>query len=122
MSEPGNILERLLDAYNRHDADAVASFFTEDAVFVAPAGPGPDGKHFVGREEIRAATAARFEVSPDVHWEPESHIVTPTRGASSWIVSWTASDGSSVEKRGCDLFDIRGDELSRKDSFFKDVP
>jgi hypothetical protein len=122
MSQQSNILERLLDAYNRHDADAVASFFTDDAVFVAPAGSGPDGKHFIGSEEIRAATIARFESSPDVHWEPESHIVTPTRGASSWVVSWTTSDGSRVEKRGCDLFDIRGNKIARKDSFFKDVP
>jgi hypothetical protein len=121
MSDSNNVLSQLLDAYNSHDAEKVLSYFTDDAVFISPAGSGPDGRHFSGKDEIREALLSRFKASPDVHWEPESHIVTPTRGASSWLVTWTADDGTKIAKRGCDLFDIRGDKVSCKDSFYKDV-
>jgi ketosteroid isomerase-like protein len=121
MSDSNNLLAQLLDAYNSHDTDKVLFFFTDDAVFVSPVGPGPDGRHFTGKDEIREAVASRFKASPDVHWEAESHIVAATRGASSWLVTWTGEDGTKIAKRGCDLFDIRGDKVSRKDSFFKEV-
>ncbi len=36
-------LERVLDAFNRHDLDANTVFFTEDAAFDAPRGTEPGG-------------------------------------------------------------------------------
>jgi ketosteroid isomerase-like protein len=110
-----------LAAYNKHSIDDVMSFFTEDAVFESPSGPGPDGQRFVGKEQIRAAVAERFERSPDVHWEPEQHLVLGNKGASSWVVSWTSLDGHVTRVRGCDLFELRGGKIARKDSFFKAV-
>lgn len=121
MNDDTTILRTMLQAYNDHDADGVAACFTEDAVYEAPSGPGPFGASFVGREAIRAAVAARFTSSPDVHWEEESHFRIGDRGASSWTVTWTNVNGSLVALRGCDLFTLRGELLTRKDSFFKAV-
>lgn len=115
------LLEEFLDAYNRHSVDDVMSFFTDDAVFEAPSGTGPSGRQFVGKEQIRAAVSARFLSSPDVHWEPEQNLVLGNRGASSWLVSWTDSDGHVTRVRGCDLFDLRDGKIAKKDSFFKTV-
>ena len=115
------ILRTMLKAYNDHDADAVAACFTEDAIYEAPFGPGPSGGMFVGREAIRETVTARFTKSPDVHWEEEAHFRSDDRGASSWTVTWTELDGSRVALRGCDLFTLRGELLTRKDSFFKTV-
>jgi len=119
MSDDTAILQRLLKAYNDHDADGVAACFTDDAVFEAPSGPGPSGASYVGTSAIRDVVAARFASSPDVHWEEESHFRSGDRGASSWTVTWTNPDGSAVNLRGCDLFTLRGELLTRKDSFFK---
>jgi uncharacterized protein (TIGR02246 family) len=121
MNNDTTILQTMARAYNAHDAEGVAACFTEDAVYEAPTGPGPSGTSYVGRDAIRTATAARFISSPDVHWEVESEFRVDDRGASSWTVTWTNPDGSSVELRGCDLFTLRGELLLRKDSFFKSV-
>ena len=121
MNDDTSILRTMLKAYNDHDADGVAACFTEDAVFEAPSGPGPSGASFAGREAIKVAAAARFASSPDVHWEEEAHFRSGDRGASSWTVTWTNPDGTSVALRGCDLFTLRGELLTRKDSFFKAV-
>ena len=121
MNDDTTILRTMLKAYNDHDADGVAACFTEDAVFEAPSGPGPKGASFAGREAIKASAAARFVNSPDVHWEEEAHFRIGDRGVSSWTVTWTNPDGSLVALRGCDLFTLRGELLTRKDSFFKAV-
>jgi ketosteroid isomerase-like protein len=121
VNDDTTILRTMLQAYNDHDAEGVAACFTEDAVFEAPSGPGPAGALYVGRDAIRAVVAARFAASPDVHWEEEAHFRVGDRGASSWVVSWTNADASRVVLRGCDLFTLRGELLTRKDSFFKSV-
>jgi ketosteroid isomerase-like protein len=121
MNDDTTILRTMLKAYNDHDADGVAACFTDDAVFEAPSGPGPLGALFVGREAIKGVVAARFTNSPDVHWEEETHFRSGDRGASSWTVTWTNPDGSLVALRGCDLFTLRGELFTRKDSFFKAV-
>lgn len=120
MSEQSEaLLEDFLAAYNRHSVDDVMSYFTDDAVFESPVGPGPEGRRYVGKDQIRATVEARFKSSPDVRWHAEQHLVVGDRGASSWVVSWTNADGSEVCLRGCDLFDLRDGKIARKDSFFK---
>lgn len=44
------------DSYNRHEATAVASYFTEDGIFVAA-----DGHVYRGRDEIKAYHQAAFD-------------------------------------------------------------
>jgi ketosteroid isomerase-like protein len=121
MTQPtADLLADLLAAYNSHDADRVIAFFTPDAVFEAPAGPGPGGVVFQGHEAIRAAVQKRFDASPDVAWTDDSHGVSGSSGYSEWTVSWT-EDGAEVRKRGCDIYRFSGGKVARKDSFFKTI-
>jgi uncharacterized protein (TIGR02246 family) len=50
----------LEDAFNRGDLDAYTSAFEEDASLVAP----PDGSIVHGRDDIRAASAPIFALTP----------------------------------------------------------
>jgi ketosteroid isomerase-like protein len=61
------MLRDVLDAFNRHDLDAIMSHFAEDCVFEAPRGPDRWGRRFVGKDEVRRGLGARFEGIPDVH-------------------------------------------------------
>jgi ketosteroid isomerase-like protein len=115
------LLDAVMAAYNAHDVEGVIAHFVPDAVFEAPSGPGPAGATYVGHEAIAAALRARFEASPDVRWEVEENWVAGTRGYSSWRVTWTGPDGALVDRRGCDLFEIRDGAIARKDSFFKQL-
>jgi hypothetical protein len=112
-------LQRLVDAFNAHDLDAVMSFFTDDCVLEMPRGPDPWGRRLQGREEVRAGLASRFAGIPDVHYGEDRHWVSGDRGCSEWLVTGTTLKGERVEVRGCDLFEFKGDKIARKDSYWK---
>jgi len=114
-------LEAITDAFNRHDVDAIMAFFSDDATFDSPRGRDPHGSRFVGKEAIAGAFRARFEGLPDVHYGDGRHLVCDDRGVSEWLLTGTTPDGAGVEVRGCDLWEFRGDEVVRKDSYWKIV-
>ena len=114
-------LERLLDAFNAHDLDAIMEFFTEDCVFDAPRGPAPGGQRFVGKREVREGFQARIDGIPDVVWGDARHFSSGDRGASEWTIRGTQASGEPIEVRGCDLFEFRDGKVSRKDSYWKIV-
>ena len=113
-------LEEVLDAFNRHDLDAIMSRFADDCVLETPRGPDPWGTRFVGREEVRRGLAARFEGIPDVRYADGDHFVSGSRGVSDWTITGTTVDGERIEVRGCDLWTFADDgSVTRKDSFWK---
>ncbi|MDF2771836.1 MAG: hypothetical protein K0S86_1330 [Geminicoccaceae bacterium] len=61
-------LQVFADAFNRHDADAIMSFMTDDCVFEASAGREVCGGRFEGRETVRAAFEDVWATFPDAHW------------------------------------------------------
>jgi ketosteroid isomerase-like protein len=112
-------LKRLLDAFNAHDIDAVMSFFAEDCVLEMPRGSEPWGRRLTGREQVQQGLASRFAGIPDVHYGDDRHWVAGDRGCSEWLLTGTTRDGQRIEVRGCDLFELRGDKIVRKDSYWK---
>lgn len=114
------ILREVLEAFNRHDLEAIMSYFGEDAVFDTPRGPDPWGRRFVGKEDVRRGLAARFEGIPDVHYGDDDHFASGDRGMSEWTITGTTVEGVTVEVRGCDIWTFDADGLiTRKDSFWK---
>ena len=57
-------LQRLLEAFNTHDIDAVMAFFAEDCVLEMPRGPDPWGRRLRGRERVREGLEGRFAGHP----------------------------------------------------------
>jgi ketosteroid isomerase-like protein len=113
-------LQRVLDAFNRHDLDAIMSHFADDCVFESPRGPDPWGRRFTGKDEVRRGLGARFEGIPDVHYADDDHFACGDRGVSEWTISGTTVEGERIEVRGCDLWTFGADgALIRKDSFWK---
>ncbi|HKT96092.1 MAG TPA: nuclear transport factor 2 family protein, partial [Paraburkholderia sp.] len=95
------------DAFNRHDANALMGFMTEDCVFDAAGGPEVHGARFVGRAAVRAAFEAVFRTFPDAHWGRGRHSVAGERGLSEWVFTGTHAEGWRIEAEGCDLFEFR---------------
>ena len=54
-------LKDFLEAFNRHDLDSIMSFFADDCIFYMPRGARPRGDKYVGKAEVRAGLASRFE-------------------------------------------------------------
>lgn len=114
------VLRQVLEAFNRHDLDAIMSYFAEDCVFESPRGEDAWGSRFVGRDEVRRGLAARFDGIPDIRYIEDSHFVADHRGVSEWTLTGTTTGGEYIEVRGCDLWTFDDDGLIvRKDSFWK---
>jgi ketosteroid isomerase-like protein len=115
-------LKAFLEAFNRHDLDAIMDFFAEECVFYMPRGAKPRGDRFVGRSAVRAGLAKRFEGIPDVHYGDERHWVCDELGVSEWTLTGTSVAGVHLEVRGVDLLEFdRDGKITRKDSFWKIV-
>ena len=116
------LLQAFADAWNRHDADALMSFMTDDCVFEASAGPDIDGTRYVCRDAVRAGYTDVFTMFPDAHWGKVRHFVQGNRGVSQWTFTGTRTDGTRVEVHGCDLFTFRAGKIALKDSYRKNRP
>lgn len=118
------MLKTVLEAFNRHDLDAIMRFFTEDCSFDMPRGPTPFGKRWTGKSGVREGLASRFKQIPDVHYGDDRHFVSAwgDRGVSEWLLTGTSTSGERIEVRGCDLFEFSEDGMiRRKDSYWKIV-
>ena len=113
------LLKEFLDAFNRHDLDAIMDFFSDDCVFYMPRGSGPRGNQFVGKTDVRAGLAKRFEGLPDVHYGDDRHWACGDFGVSEWTITGTMISGKRIEVRGVDLLEFVDGKITRKDSFWK---
>lgn len=114
-------LKGFLEAFNRHDLDAIMDYFAEDCVFYFPRGAAPRGDRYTGKAEVRAGLAKRFEGIPDVHYGEDTHWVCDDFGVSEWTLTGTRTSGEHIEVRGVDLLEFRDGKIIRKDSFWKIV-
>ena len=115
------LLKGFLDAFNRHDLDAIMRYFADDCVFYMPRGAGPRGDRYIGKEAVRAGLARRFEGLPDVHYGEDHHWVCGSFGVSEWTLTGTTASGKRLAVRGVDLLEFVEGKITRKDSFWKIV-
>ena len=116
-------MKQVLDAFNRHDLDAIMENFSEDCSFDFPKGPFPFGQRFTGKAEVRKGLESRFKGIPDVHYDRDRHWISADglNGVSEWRLRGTTTDGKKLDVQGCDLWEFRGDQIIRKDSYWKNV-
>ena len=115
-----DVLKGFLEAFNRHDLDAIMDYFAEDCVFYMPRGAKPRGDKYAGKQEVRAGLAKRFEGLPDVHYGDDQHwLCGDNFGVSEWTLTGTTTAGQRIEVRGVDLLEFAQGKIIRKDSFWK---
>jgi len=116
-------LKQILNAFNRHDLDAIMEYFSNDCTFDFPRGPEPYGQRFVGKSQVREGLASRFKGIPDVHYGEDQHWISAdgTRGVSEWTLTGTTTSGAKLKVRGCDHWEFREGKVTRKDSYWKIV-
>jgi ketosteroid isomerase-like protein len=122
MTDNGRIeiLEEVVEGFNRHDLDAIMAHFADDCEFDSSRGPERWGRRFTGKDEVRKGLGALFESTPDVHFGDDRHFVSGNRGLSEWTITGTTADGDRIDLRGCDLWTFDDDgKIVRKDSFMK---
>jgi uncharacterized protein (TIGR02246 family) len=106
------VIERLHDAFNRHDIDALAELIAPDCVFedTAP----PDGGRFEGREAVLDQWRRFFAESTSARFEVEEMTTVGDRVVVRWRYSW--ADG---HVRGVDLMRVRDGRVTESLAYVK---
>ena len=115
------LLKQIGEAFNSRDVDRIMSFFAEDCTFLMARGPEADGRRVHGKDAVRKVLADRFKVISDMQWNKLDSFVTGTRAVSVWVVTGKGKDGETLNYRGCDIYEFRGDKILNKDSYWKIV-
>lgn len=114
-------VEEVHRAFDTRDADRIAHYFSEDAVFYMASGPEPVGRTVRGREAIRDLLAGRFLVIPDMSWELLYGYTAGVRAVTVWRVTGHCTDGTVLDHQGCDLWEFENGLVRRKDTYWKIV-
>jgi steroid delta-isomerase-like uncharacterized protein len=100
---PTKVIQRLFDAFNRHDVDEMLALYQADAIHISPAFCTPRR----GREEIGSVFRDLFRNIPDVH----DQLVETVSEADKIVVAVEAR-GTTAQGQGMTLsiaifFEIR---------------
>ena len=104
-----HVIERLRDATNRHDLDAVVACFAVDYRNETPAHPE---RTFTGRDQVRRNWEQIFAAVPDVCTDVVRWAVDGETVWSEWEHRGTRRDGSAHRMRGVIIFGVVDDVIS----------
>jgi ketosteroid isomerase-like protein len=108
-TEPGAVVERLRQATDDHDIEALVDCFAEAYRNETPAHPD---RGFVGRDQVRTNWERIFAGVPDIRANVLRTVVDGDVVWSEWEMSGTRRDGESQLMRGVIIFGITGEQAS----------
>ena len=100
------------EAFNRHDADGLVAFLSEDTVF-EDTSPVPDGRRIEGKAAVVEFWRGWFARNSDAWFETEEVIVSGNRATVLWIYD-KLRNGQPWHLRGVDVFTVRDGKVATK--------
>jgi ketosteroid isomerase-like protein len=110
-------IDNFNEAFNRHDADALAAFLTDDTVF-EDTSPAPDGRRIEGNAAVVEFWRAWFARNSDARFEAEEVIIGGNRAVVPWVYH-KMRHGQLWHLRGVDIFTVREGKVSAKLAYVK---
>jgi len=111
------VIDRFGEALNRHDADALAAWLTDDTVF-EDTSPAPDGQRIEGKAAVVAFWRGWFARNLDAMFETEDLIVSGDRAVVRWVYH-KVRNGQPWHLRGVDVFTVRDGKVAAKLAYVK---
>ena len=111
------VIERFNEAFNRHDADALAAVLSDDTVF-EDTSPAPDGKRIEGKAVVVEFWRGWFARNAGAKFEAEDVIVSGDRAVVLWVYRKTRN-GQPWHLRGVDVFTVRDGKVAAKLAYVK---
>jgi ketosteroid isomerase-like protein len=111
------VIDRFNEAFNRHDADALALVLTDDTVF-EDTSPAPDGRRIEGKDAVVGFWRDWFARNTDAVFEAEETIVTGDRAVVRWVYR-KPRNGQPWHLRGVDVFTVRDGKVAAKLAYVK---
>src|ERR1700730_17065188 len=104
------VIDRLLEATNNHDLDAISAYFAVDFVNETPLHPA---RSFRGREQVRRNWQQILGGVPDLRAEILSQASAGSVLWTEWEMSGIRRDGDRHLMRGVMLFEVAGGTIAR---------
>jgi|SRR5580698_1190075 len=117
MPTTRTVIDRFNEAFNRHDADALAPLLTDDTVF-EDTSPPPDGQRIEGKDAVLAHWRVWFAQNSDANFEAEDVIVSGDRAVVLWVYR-KIRNGQPWHLRGVDVFTVRDGKVAAKLAYVK---
>lgn len=117
--DPGSAEARLLSSYeaawSAHDAEKVATYFTDDAVYEDVT----LGELHRGRSAIKAFAQGTFDVLARYAIKPRSIMVGNGTAAVEWVMSGTyRQTGKSFSVRGVSVMQLENGKIRRNSDYW----
>lgn len=113
-----DLVQKQFAAWNTHDADKVASFYTDDVVYEDVA----FGLKAQGHVEMRKMAADFFAGVPDLKLEVVGNTSMGNRGSVEWVFSGTDvglyKTGKKFSVRGASVYELRGGKFSSNRDYY----
>jgi ketosteroid isomerase-like protein len=103
------VADRLHDAINRHDLEAMVRCFALDFVNETPAHPA---RSFQGRDQVRKNWAQIFGAVPTLEAEIVDSAAHGDTVWTEWEMRGTRLDGAKHLMRGVSVFKVSSDEFT----------
>ena len=111
------VIDRFNEAFNRHDADALALLLTDDTVF-EDTSPPPDGRRIEGKAAVVEFWRQWFSRNTEAVFDAEEVIVSGDRAVVRWVYR-KPRNGQPWHLRGVDIFTVRGERVAAKLAYVK---
>ena len=118
MVNPERIVDRLCDATNRHDLDALTTCF---AVGYRNETPTHPARSFVGRAQVRRNWEQLFAAMPDLSATITRSALAGDSVWTEWEMRGTRPDGQPHLMRGVIVFGIEDDEIAEARFYLEPV-
>jgi ketosteroid isomerase-like protein len=106
---PAAVVERLLEAINAHDLEAMVACFADDYVNEWPAHPQ---RGFRGNQQVRSNWSQIFAGVPDLQARLPRMVVDGDTVWAEWDLSGTRRDGAAHLMRGVSIFGVAKGRLA----------
>src|SRR4051794_21552088 len=118
ITAPARMVERLREATNAHDLEALVDCFTEDYGNETPVHPS---RNFQGRAQVRTNWEQIFGGVPDIQASVLATAVDGDTIWSEWEMRGTRRDGAAHLMRGVIIFRVRDEQAASARFFLEPV-
>ncbi|WP_328608534.1 nuclear transport factor 2 family protein [Amycolatopsis sp. NBC_00345] len=110
--------DRLADAINRHDLDALTACFAPGYATTFPAHPS---RSFTGRDQVRSNWEKLFAAFPDIKATVTGVARTDDGVWAEWEFDGSGPDGARFHQRGVIVMVVEGELIARTRFYMEPV-
>ena len=113
------MLQKVADAFNNNDIEAVMNCFAPEAIFYHASGPELHGTRYEGYDALRRVFSGLFDTAQTVSWETVDERICGDKAYCEYIRRATFPNGEQQEFLSVDILTFKSGLITHKNTFYK---